>query len=559
MPLVSKTFNQLLDFTRTSAATVVGSDGLIRTTAASRNLLLWTQAIGGSSWLQNSTTPTLNNATAPDGTNTASLITLTSASNFQTYQNTSVLTGAITMSCYIKTGSITWIQFFYGGSNSSYANFNVSSGTLGDFTGTATITAVGDGWYRCTHTFTPATNASSVVINTVDSGTAGRAAITASSSGTWYLWGAQLEAAATASTYTRNNGGVFPPRFDFDPVTLAPKGLLIEEQRTNLFTYSEQIDNAAWAKVAGVVVTANQLVSPDGTMDADLATTSANFSYFRQSITATASAPYTVTMFVKPVSGGTVVRLTLGNNASTEFAGSRFDLTGDGSLGLTDVVGTAVIGSRSITKLSNGWYRCSLTATMNSTTLFGGLDNHATTVMSYGVWGAQLEAGAFATSYIPTVASQVTRTADQCSIVAPNFAPWYNQSEGTFVAEWLNANTSAAGRYIVRAVSPTVSQGISIWINSNGIDTRAWVGATVITAGNASLSVKNKAAFGYKAADNAASVNGASAVTSNATGPTDAISFELGGTTSGFLNGHIRSIRYYPTRLSNAQLQALSA
>ena len=58
------------------------------------------------------------------------------------------------------------------------------------------------------------------------------------------------------------------PRFDYDPVTLESVGLLIEESRTNLLTYSEQFDNAVWTK-SNASITANAIIAPDGTLTAD--------------------------------------------------------------------------------------------------------------------------------------------------------------------------------------------------------------------------------------------------------------------------------------------------
>lgn len=192
-----------ISFTRATTATITDFEGLVKKVKSGEvrfdgmrrveNLLPYSQAIGGTGWVLNSTTATLNNTVAPDGTTTASLITLTGSTNLQTYSPTATLTGQITSSCYIKAGSITWMQFFYGGANSEYANFNVSNGVLGNYSGTASITSVGNGWYRCTHTFTPSTSMVYFAIITVGSGTSLRAELGVATSGTWYLWGAQLE------------------------------------------------------------------------------------------------------------------------------------------------------------------------------------------------------------------------------------------------------------------------------------------------------------------------------------------------------------------------------
>lgn len=364
------------------------------------------------------------------------------------------------------------------------------------------------------------------------------------------------------SDYTRNFGGLFPPRFDYDPVTLAPRGLLIEEQRTNLLTYSEQFDNAAWTK-SNSTVTANATTSPDGTVDADKIVETATTAAFSavQAPTMALSTSHTFSCYMKAAERSFGVMNIFTGTAS---CWTWFDL----SSGTVATLGAGATAT--ITPARDGWYRCTLTiATAASGTPNVAIWPAATNgVLSYAgtagsgifVWGAQLEAGAFATSYIPTVASQVTRTADTALIQAPNFAPWYRQNAGTIVAEWALNHANATGRYIVKGSSPTVGAGVGPWVNSNGIDTRAWVGGTSITVGNASLTAPNKVAFGYSPLNNAASLNGASAVANTtATAPADVNLLEIGGSGASQLNGHIRSIRYYPVRLSDAQLQALTA
>lgn len=205
---------------------------------------------------------------------------------------------------------------------------------------------------------------------------------------------------SSTATFVGSNGliqtaATNTPRFDYDP-------------NGNLLTYSEQFDNVAWSKTA--TVTANQLAAPDGAINADLVSTVANFDYVRQVITATANALYTTTFFVKPVSGSTTVRILLTNPTQTEYAGSYFGLTGGGSLGAAITTGTGVLVSRSITNVGNGWYRCSVTATNNTTSLYALIDNQTGGVMSFGVWGAQLQEGPTATAYIPTTATAPVRT-----------------------------------------------------------------------------------------------------------------------------------------------------
>ena len=590
MPLVSQTFDQLLDFTRTSAATFVGSNGLIQNTPASVNLLTWTQQFDNAAWTKTAATVTANTTVAPDGTSTADTVaeTATTASPW-IRQQPNVTSGATyTGSVYVKKGggsaSRDFIQLVYNtvafGAN-AYANFNIASGTV-TATGagvTASISDAGNGWYRCSITGTAiSTGSGQFFIAAITSGSsAALSSYLGDVNATTFLWGAQLEAASAATTYTRNNGGVFPPRFDYDPVTLAAKGLLIEEQRTNLFTYSEQFDNAAWNKL-NATVTANATVSPDGVADADaLVEDTTNGSHLvQQFISFTTGTAYTLSFYVK---AGTRswVSIALPSAAFTGAPSSYYDLSGAGALGTAAGSPT----SRTITAVGNGWYRITITATATATA-GGNTFIRSATGDNAGVYagvsgaqalylyGAQLEAGAFATSYIPTVASQVTRTADICSIVAPNFAPWYNQSEGTLLCEFdygtAASDVSVGNRTVVATTDGGVNNRNAIYnragtaasgLTTTGGTTQASPGAGTLIAANTAA----KAAYAYASDNFAFSING-SAVATDASGAVPTVNqLNIGAAfgTVALLNGHVRSIRYYPTRLSDAQLQALTA
>lgn len=569
MPLVSQTFDQLIDFTRTTAGTFVGSNGLIQNTPASRNLLTFTQDFDNITWSKNNTTVTANATTAPDGTLTADKLEETATTAVHSALRSITTTAvAYTWSCYVKAAERNFALLYHTQSNSSLA-VNLTTGATDTASGTvaptsSSVVAVGNGWWRIsmTVTATAATNSFSVhtmndLVSVSYAGTAGSGI---------FVWGAQIEV-GTLTDYTRNNGGVYPPRFDYDPVTLAPRGLLVEEQRTNLLTYSEQFDNAAWVKTRASV-TANATTAPDGTASADklIEDTANNTHTASQTLTIATATSYTYSTYLKAAER-TFARVLVGDTGGNNAVRVDVNLsTGAVSSGVNGTGWTLI--SATATAVGNGWYRVTVAGTgaaATTGTVITYLASALGTITYTGdgtsgifVWGSLLEVGSFATSYIPTVASQVTRTADTATITGQNFSQWYNQSEGTLVAEWLLTHANATGRYIAQVNSPTVAQGISLWVNSDGLNTRAWVGATSVIAGNASSSTPNKVAFGYRATDNAVSLNGAAAVASSATGPTDG-NFFLIGSSGGGINGHIRRITYYPTRLSNAQLQALTA
>lgn len=574
------TFDQLIDFTRTSAATFVNSSGNIASTPKSRNLLTFTQEFDNAAWVKASATVTANTTLAPNATNTAdSLISTVGTGEQRVYRESLIPSTAgitYTFSVYAKANGANWLVVRDDWRGFADTSFDLVNGVVGTVASgrTAIITAAGNGWYRCSVTAT--VNASfvngSVSLCLADADN-GRASFSGNGTKAMFIWGAQLEQASSATDYTRNFGGLFPPRFDYDPVTRAPRGLLIEEQRTNLLTYSEQFDNAAWTKL-NATVTANATTSPDGTLTADaLIENTANTQHQTfQAATLTAS-PYTWTIYAKQGPGAkrwlNMYPQGVGVNA---FA--IFDLT----LGTVTSTGLAQFLSATITPTGNGWYRCAISFTGAAVAvnfvsyLSNALNAQAPSYTGDGtsgifLWGAQLEAGAFATSYIPTVASQVTRTADVAAINAPNFASWYNPVAGTFVAEFDTTALRVGGTTVYNAVSADAGgtpNQICLYAYANFAAGRVVTGsatqADINGGGSPANNVTIKAGIAYASNDVAVTVNGATPGTDTSVSlPTvDRLSIGQVGSTNQ-LNGHIRSIRYYPTKLSNAQLQALTA
>jgi hypothetical protein len=144
-----------------------------------------------------------------------------------------------------------------------------------------------------------------------------------------------------------------------------------------------------------------------------------------------------------------------------------------------------------------------------------------------------------------------------------NFSSWYNQSEGTFV---VNTSPIAVDNDIAFSVSNSGGYNNSIYYPADsGSQFIAVNGGAVqanIDAGTVTANVPNRVAGAYKAADFAASVNGGAVVSvASGTIPTvdRAVIGGLEANTANRLNGHIRQIAYYNTRLSNNQLQGLTA
>ena len=563
--MTAYSFSQLIDFTRTSSGTFVGSNGLIQTTPQSRNLLTFTQEFDNAVWSKTGATIAANSTTAPDGTSTADKIAEDTSTGVHRVAFTLSATAGV-FSVYAKAAERPFLLLATGVANEA-AWFDLVTGSLGTVqsAATATITAVGNGWYRCTVVSTGATNIQmyaatangvSTYAGTLNSGI--------------FLWGAQLEQASTASDYTRNVGGLFPARFDYDPVTLAPRGILIEEQRTNLLLRSADATVLPWGFDAstGSGITLTGGLAPDGVTQFAVFNEGTSTSAHRvnQGVTTVAGTTYTVSTYIK---AGTSRYVLVG----TSRGGFAIDTT-TWTITQTIAPPNTTTTNATLTPVGGGVYRASVSVahTTDTTTFFivstsdSGIPGTMTPTFAGTSRTAvftfcQLEAGAFATSYIPTVASQVTRTADQASIVAPMFAPWFNDSAGTFVVEADVIAPLVGDKRIVGANNATAT--FAYVTSSTGLY-GAFDGTVVNTANAVSANTTFKGATAYDATNKNAVLNGGTVVTAarSASVPlTPGSSIQLGSDRSAFsfLNGHIRRITYYPVRLSDLQLQALTA
>jgi hypothetical protein len=384
---------------------------------------------------------------------------------------------------------------------------------------------------------------------------------------------------ASTATFTGSNGqiqtaAINAPRFDYDPTTLAPLGLLIEEQRTNLLTYSEQFDNAAWTK-GDSTITANTIVAPDGTLTGDKIIEGSGASLSPRitsgAISATAQT-YVVSLYLK--AGERRYINVLGRRDATNYNGVLVDLVTGTLSAPTRAATTNNVSTSTITSVGNGWYRVTMaytyTTTGNTLAYFGLGSDSAGAVPYTGdgvsgiyIWGAQLEVGAFPTSYIPTVASQVTRAADVAVMTGTNFSSWYNASEGALFCEG-SREYLAATTGLVQIDDGTNNNRIAFQ-TTNTAKMRVFIvsgGVTQTTLDSAASLISNvifKTALGYVTNNVSGALNGVSLATdTSATIPAvSTMRIGQGLTTSGACR--IQRIAYYPRRLANSELQAITA
>ena len=292
---------------RATTATRVNSAGLIE--LVPRNLLTYSEQFDNASWIKTNTTVTANTTTSPDGTTTADTITGIGALGVRLIQSNSISFTASTsysLSVFAKKDTNDFIQLFVplliGG---MHANFNLNTGvvgTLGTQTGntpTSSITNYGNGWYRCTINFTATTTISTVTsISIVTSASAVRSESNTLTT-SLILWGAQLETGTTATEYFPTTDRFNIPRVDYSTGTAS---LLVEPARTNSVLYSEQFDNALWAKTT-LTVTANQTTAPDGNNTADLLAPTSSDSKISQGFLPTGAIQYNFSVYLRSAIG----------------------------------------------------------------------------------------------------------------------------------------------------------------------------------------------------------------------------------------------------------------
>ena len=427
-----------LSVTRATTATRVNSAGLVE--LVPYNLLTYSEQLSNWTNIQ-FVTVTDNVETAPNGTLTASRINETAVTNVhRLFLNPTVSANKHTYSVYLKAGTRNWAFLRLDGLSIEQRTwFDIQNGTIGTTSGdhTATIEDAGNGWYRC-----------SVSISGTTYDTTPLAIIgLATANGVWnyagdvneyiYAWGAQLVEGTEAKDYYPTETRLNIPRLDYS-LGSCPS-ILVEPQRTNLALYSEQFDNASWVKL-NTSVTANTTASPDGNTNADslVENTATGLHIIYRSFTSVSATTYTMSCYIKP---NTRTRVYLRTDISVGTRRTLFDLTGAGS------VITLNHTSATITNVGNGWYHCTITFSEgtggNRLLVVEGVEGTSVNYTGNGLtafelWGAQLEAGAYATSYIPITSASVTRNVDILQRTNVYTNGWITASGGTWYGEIKN-------------------------------------------------------------------------------------------------------------------------
>lgn len=551
------------------------------------NLLTYSGQLGN--WLKASgITVTSGAAPAPDGKATASLLA-TDGTNAWAHisQNTSA-TGTVTFSAFVKKAATDQIALRVTGTDIGGAGFGDSFYTYTFSTnawtrnsgGTASKTSienVGGGWVRVSVTFS--TTSASTCFFYPSRGSASVASV--------YVWQPQFEAGAfpasliptpatftgrsSTATYFDASGVLQTAAADVARYSHAyidgrwvPTGLVLEGQATNLLTYSSDFANAVWVKDRATIEPA-AVISPDGTASASLlreSTAAGLHNTGRGNLSVDQGKQYTASVFAKSASGNRVLRFALfGAVANIDLDTLEHNAFGSSSLTVT------------ATKAANGFTRVAITVTAgtDSSMYLSLAQNISTASNNYTgdgtsgiyIWGAQLEQSSQPTSYIPTTTAQVTRAADTSTSAqvtraadaasVNTLSPWFNASEGTLVIEAQTFATAGFPRFVHIAsdfyiyATPSTSR---ISLNGRGNPDFAGIASPPLQG------IK-RIAVAFDGVSATLAVNGQLNTTNIArTGVVSSLDIAAG---SQRLNGHYKSIRYFPRKFSDSELQALTA
>lgn len=588
-----KRLDSRINFTRSQSSstgsTYLGDNGLIKYAAANEprfdhqaivrtNVFLNSENMSDSYYTlyAQDVTVVTNTATAPDGTTTADLVREgTANSGHQIRPVVATDRSAFrAISIYAKASGRSRMMIQDNSYNDNYfrAIYDLNTGTVvSTFTSggasltSASIVPVADGWYRCILVGRPNNSfgGNSEISFALSDGTS--TSYTGNGSSGILMWGAQFEVGNSVSDYISTTS------VPLTRTTIKSLGLLMEEPRTNLFAFSEQLDS--WT-IERCTVTSNNTTSPDGSLTADRVneTTDNNSHQVFRGFNVTSSS-ITFSIFAK---AGTIDKFILSSYEAVTPANPVIAV-----FNLSTETATLTNGSlASITKYPNGWYRCSVSA-INAAQVYTNfivrLINNSyqetytgSTSNNMFFWGAQVENGSTVSSYIPTPTSSVSRVQDLASISGRGFTSMYNQYEGTFKVEGIiNSNLDNPVRYGGLLTAGNGTSGFNgLFLNplpffgyycSNDQQTPAVRLDRTYTVG-----VPYKIAASYNLTDFSCVLNGGTVITSvNNPGRllTSHKYFQVGGNainqnTQGLQT--ISSISYYSRKLTDLEMQTIT-
>lgn len=386
---------------------------------------------------------------------------------------------------------------------------------------------------------------------------------------------------STIGTYFGSDGllktaAINERRINHDPSTGKKLGLLKEESRTNQLLRSNQFDTSWTTSV--VSVSPAGTISPDGSVNAWTLSdgVSAGFHTLTQSVTVTSGTTYTFSVYAKKGTHSFVQIVpsttTFGVNVWGNFDIENVEI---GTVGSS--------GTYKIQNVGNGWVRIMVTAPATASTTNNGFNIAFANSLSmyrasgysganntFYIYGAQMEVGGFASSYIPTTTTSVTRAVDNISNGSANVVPfssWYNVSAGTFYVDaeqfylgtfnyprFLAANNGASTHEWALSVQDGSSDQYGFSITTAGstqasLHSGQYIADLTIRMAMAAASNDSRGAYGgiLTASDNTVVM------------PTvDRLAIGDNYNSTRLMFGHIKEIRYYDFRVTNSEMERIT-
>ena len=572
----------LLTYTAPSPKMVYGPTGALR--HQNHNLCPYSETLTDSGWSKNNLSVGAGNTLVEDTASTAKQIA----------RGSIAVSAGLAYLCnvYVKIGAQSILRISldsgtFGASGSTW--YNLGTGAVGTNQGSTTpsivaVPELGPGVYKCSYLRT-ATTTGNTAIYIAPAATDGGTTYLGTGATALTILGVELKRAPVHEDTgwagyvpTGATAAALVP-LDYDPSTLALRGVLVEEQRTNLHTYDEALSDASWTKM-NLAVSDNVGTAPDGNATADklVPSTSAGVEHIHRKTEAITTGSFVAESgFFKP-DGYEVVRIRV---LDADATGNGFTAAINLTTGATwsAVTGTGVISHILVERRADGWVRFGVAgrATTTATSVICDVfpvagSNPAGTTYFTGdgtsgirTYGRQCEQGASVGSYIPTGAAQVTRAADV--ITLPTSAIPLG-SEHTLIAEGGPLASPAGATPILLSLDDGTTSNMA---HIRRTDSTSSPAVQVITAGatEASLAITGawpdgsarRIAFGARTNDVAFAAAAAISANDNNAALPAVTTLRIGSAPGGssFLNGYIRRVAYVPRRLSNADLMARSA
>jgi hypothetical protein len=462
--------------TRATSATRVDANGLVEIPRT--NLATYSEDFTNSNWTKVATTISSNATTAPNGTLTADKLIPSSAnSSHIIYQNIGSIGDVRMLSCYVKKIDYRYVTLQYGTASCRF-DFDTLTFTGGTNNG---YEALPNGWYRIYTTLTATINARFNIFIPDNSGNVSY--IGDGTSGT-FIWGAMAQEGNVATEYIPTIASIRTkfagitqdgssasniPRLDYTNGSCP--SILVEPQRTNLALRSEEFNVSPWSNLGTITITPNATTSPSGNLTADLILGADSTSNVNQIIAGTIGVVYTNSFYIKN-NNSTQSQVLVRNSTSVVAA----NINWSGSI-LTSIINNA--GTTTFQNVGNGWYRIISTYTAVEAPQRPRIYPTLNTNQSVYVWGWQLEAGANATSYIPTTTASVTRNADVIS--KTGISSLIGQTEGTLFVDFYNQLLNST----LLCINKNATNAIFINISNTGTIIGRYYANSILTTTNA--------------------------------------------------------------------------